>query len=24
VIKDDELQKLTEGMILALTQEYEH
>ena len=24
VIKDNELQKLTEGMILALTQEYEH
>ena len=24
VIKSDELQKLTEGMILALTQEYEH
>ena len=24
VIKDDELQKLTEGMILALIQEYEH
>ena len=24
VIKDDELQKLTKGMILALTQEYEH
>ena len=24
VIKDDELHKLTEGMILALTQEYEH